>query len=203
MWGVRYPMWFDEGFAEYLSAARTHFEYFEIGLVPEHRRGSLIYSSWISMRKILSPGDYDRWGDERKAMFYAEAWALVHYLQNRSDRDTSFGQDMGHYVELVESGESDIEAFEEAFGMTVKDLNWQVKRYLERGRFPGFRMKLDQLLPDFEPEVTSLSREQASLGLGQIALRRGALDKADHWFNDRRSRRGYASVGRGWTRRRT
>jgi tetratricopeptide (TPR) repeat protein len=179
---LQYPMWFDEGFAEYLSATRTHFDYFEVGRVPKHRRGSLIYSNWISMRNILSPKDFDRWGGERKAMFYAEAWALVHYLQNRSERDTPFGQDMGHYIELVESGKGDVAAFEEAFGITAKDLNREVKRYLDRGRFFFLQMKIDQLLPDFEPQVIRLSREQASLALAQIALRRGELDQAERWF---------------------
>jgi hypothetical protein len=71
---LHYPMWFDEGFAEYLSAARIHFEKFEIGGFADSRRTSFIYLNWIPIRKILSPEDYQGWSDRRRAMFYAEAW---------------------------------------------------------------------------------------------------------------------------------
>jgi tetratricopeptide (TPR) repeat protein len=179
---LHYPMWFDEGFAEYLSAARIHFEKFEIGGFADSRRTSFIYLNWIPIRKILSPEDYQGWSDRRRAMFYAEAWALVHYLLNRPERGDSFGKDMGRYIELVESGKGDVEAFEEAFGITANDLNKEVKGYLERGRFMSYRFDLDELLPAFEPVVTRLSREQASLALAKIALRTGELDRAEHWF---------------------
>ena len=178
---LNYPRWYQEGFAEYLGAARTRSGKFEIGGVPEHRRGSLSNSRWIPLQEILSPEDDDAWRRERRAMFYAEAWALVHYLLNRPDRETSFGQDMTRYIELFESGIGDIEAFEEAFMITPEDLDIQVKLYLE-GRISVIRWNIDELLPDFEADVISLSREQISLALGQTALRRGELDSAKHWF---------------------
>jgi tetratricopeptide (TPR) repeat protein len=46
----------------------------------------------------------------------------------------------------------------------------------------SYRFDLDELLPAFEPVVTRLSREQASLALAKIALRTGELDRAEHWF---------------------
>jgi len=179
---LNYPRWFNEGFAEYLGAARLHSGLFEIGGVPQHRRWSLSQSRWISMRNILSPEEYDEWGRERTAMFYAESWALVHYLLNRPERGALFGQDMGRYVDLVESGMGDTEAFEDAFQITTEDLDRQVKRYLGRRVLSGFQLKIDKLLPDFEPDVIALSREQISLALGQTALRRGEFDAAKRWF---------------------
>ena len=179
--GANYPRWYDEGFAEYLSAASMRAGKFEVGGVPKIRSRRLSHSRWIPLRKILSPEDYGAWSKEHKLMFYAEAWALVHYLQNRPDRDTSFGQDMTRYIELVDSGMGDIEAFEEAFMITPEDLDRQVKRYL-KGGLPSFLWSIDKLLPDFEPDVITLSREQTSLALGQTALRLGEVGSAKHWF---------------------
>jgi len=178
---ANYPRWYDEGFAEYLSAASMRAGKFEVGGVPKIRSRRLSRSRWIPLRKILSPEDYGAWSKEHKLMFYAEAWALVHYLQNRPDRGTSFGQDMSRYIELVDSGMGDIEAFEEAFMITPEDLDRQVKRYL-KGGLPSFRWPIDKLLPSFEPDVISLSREQISLALGQTALRLGEVGSAKHWF---------------------
>ena len=179
---LNYPMWFDEGFAEYLSAGRSDAGNFEIGRVPEHRRDSLAYLRWIPLRNILSPENYGEWSRQRKSMYYAEAWALVHYLQNRTDRDVPFGQEMARYIELVESGKDELDAFEEAFAITVVNLDDRVQRYIEGRRLPGFRLKTDPLLPDFQPTVRTLSRAQISLGLGKLALRMHKLDMAEHWY---------------------
>jgi tetratricopeptide (TPR) repeat protein len=115
-------------------------------------------------------------------MFYSEAWGLVHFLLNRKGRDTSFGEDMASYIQLVESGVEEVTAFEKAFGITAKELETQVGRYLNAGQLSGYRMKIEQLLPDFEPEVFAVSRERASLALANLALRRGKLELAEHWY---------------------
>ncbi len=195
-----YPKWFHEGFAEYLSAGGIRRGYFEVGRAPENRRSSFMYTRWIPMRKILSPDDYNKWSDELKAKFYAEAWALVHYLHNRPDRESSFSQDMAQFLALSESGKDDIAAFEEAFGIREDRLDRLVKDYLDRGRFSYFKMIPDELLPVFEPEVSKLSREQASLELAKIALRLGNLDRAETLFTialDRESTRPQAEAGLG------
>jgi len=179
---LHYPMWFDEGFAEYLSGARVHREYFEIGRPPEHRMANLNYSWWIHMRKILAPDGYEDWSRERKSMFYAEAWALVHYLQGQPDRRASFSRSMAAYIERVESGHDDVEAFEAAFGISVSELNKSVRRYLNKGKFRYFQYESAQLLPVFTPEVTRLSKARVSLALAQLALRGGELDEAERWF---------------------
>lgn len=184
---LNYPRWFHEGFAVYLSAARTYSKKFELGGVPQglreyYSRSSFYRSRSIPIRKILSPDDEDWQSDTFKFNFYAKAWALVHYLQNRPDRDAPFRLEMARYVELVESGMSDIEAFEGAFGIATDDLDRAVQRYIG-GQIPVYRLVIDELLPEFEPEVVSLSREQISLSLGKTALQLGWLDdRAKHWF---------------------
>ena len=89
---------------------------------------------------------------------------------------------MRHYIDLIESGMDDLSAFEEAFEITSHDLNIQVRKYLDGGRFSAFQFELERLLPDFEPEVISLSREEILLGLAQTALQLGNYDAAENWF---------------------
>jgi tetratricopeptide (TPR) repeat protein len=179
---LHYPMWFDEGFAEYLSASRVRRGYFEIGLVPEHRLGNLNYSQWIPMRKILAPERYERWSRERKSMFYAEAWALVHYLQGQPETNASFSESMAVYLKRIESGSDSVEAFGAAFGIDDSALDRSVKRYLTKGKLHGFQYDSAQLLPVFQPKVTRLSKARVALAMAQLALQGGELDKAEHWF---------------------
>ncbi|MFW2405772.1 MAG: DUF1570 domain-containing protein, partial [Gammaproteobacteria bacterium] len=178
-----YPRWFDEGFAEYLSSSRVTRGNFQVGLPLESRSGNLMYSSWIPMRKILSAEGYADWSRESKSMFYAEAWALVHYLQNRKDHDRPFGIDMARYLELLESNTGHEEAFATAFGIDMSSINRDIKRYLSKGRFAYFSLPIDKLLPEFDYEVETLSREQAALTLAGLALRLGELENADRWYS--------------------
>ncbi|MGI9287848.1 MAG: tetratricopeptide repeat protein [Pseudomonadales bacterium] len=178
-----YPKWYNEGLAEYLSAIRNRRELFDIGLVAKHRRASLKDSRWIPIRKILTAEEYyEKWADESKEMFYAEAWALVHYLKTRPDQKNSFSENMGRYLEFVESGKNDVDAFAEAFGITARELDSEVKRYVSNGEYKTFTFEADKLLPAFKVDVAKLTREQVSLGLAKIALKRGELDRAEHWF---------------------
>lgn len=179
---LHYPKWYDEGLAEYLGASKTRYGKFQIGGAPKGRVASLLNTPWIPMQEILSPEDYAEWDAERKSTFYAEAWALVHFLQHRPERETSRSQDMTRYIELIESGQGAVEAFEEAFGITVEDLDDQVQRHIGGRTIPVYRVSIDKHLEDIEPELISLSREQISLALGQVALAQGDLDSAKRWF---------------------
>lgn len=179
---LNYPGWFNEGFAEYLSATRLSKESFEVGLFPDQIRPALNFVRWIPIRKIISAENYAEWRDADRAMFYAESWSLVNYLQNRKGKESLFARDLGEYIARVETGKSDTEAFEETFGMSMNEINRKVRKHLERGRFTVFKMRADDLLPVFEPEIIRLTREQISLYLGQVALHLGELDAAKNWF---------------------
>lgn len=174
-----YPQWFDEGFAEYLGAARSHRNAFELGRYAEHRLSSLSYSHWIPLEKIVaSEKYYGTWTAEQRAMFYAQSWALVHYLQNLPGHR----QDLQQYLRLVESGVSSVEAFEQTYKIKMRKMGRSVRAYVRKGRYPGFSIDAQQLLPNFEPTSRQLSREQVSIGLAQVALRGNQLDAAEHWF---------------------
>ena len=180
--GLNYPTWFNEGFAEYLSATRIDGETVTVGAVPKHRLSSFHYQSWIPMQSILSAEDLDKWGAAPKAMFYAEAWALVHYLQHRKDSDEPFGREMAHYLTLVDSGKDSVEAFEQAFGITTQRLDNAIQRYVGGYAIPGLVLTINDPLSGFDPEVKILSREEISLHLGQAALGLGGPERAEHWF---------------------
>lgn len=49
-----YPVWYDEGFAEFLSTAKVREEHMAIGIVPKVRIPSFRYEKWIPMGKVIS-----------------------------------------------------------------------------------------------------------------------------------------------------
>ena len=200
--GLNYPRWFDEGFAEYLSAVRIDSEELVLGGIPAERMRNLEAGRgrWIPLRAIISPQAYEDWGVREQGLFYAESWALVHYLHNQAAQQNSMGQRMEQFIQSIESGEDDLTAFESAFGLSLNELDRDVKNYIRRGRYREIRIKLDALAPEFAPGVFKLPREQASLALAKISLRIGEFDKAEHWYTIatmNESTRAHAEAGLG------
>ena len=179
---LHYPKWFDEGFAEYLSAVRTRRGEFDIGLPPSRLTNWLNFEAWLSIEKILSPDGYEKWRDEKVFSFYAQSWLLVHYLMNRPEKGPEFTQDMSRYLDLMESGSGSVESFEKAFGLSAKQLRKEVKRYFRINRYRYIKFKAENLIPNFAPDVIALTKPQSALRLGQLALRLEEWEKASEWF---------------------
>ena len=193
-----YPRWFSEGFAEYLSAAAVVGGVFELGRVPEMRRSSFRFGGWVPIRRVVGAKNYSEFDSRDLAMFYAESWALVHFLLNRPDR--AFGQDMQTYLELIDSGVRSTTAFEKGFGLGLGQLNRDVPNYLNKGEFNTLRLSVSDILPQFSPQTRTLPIEEVGLVVGKVALRRGEYRLAEEAFEkavDLESTRARAAAGLG------
>jgi tetratricopeptide (TPR) repeat protein len=179
---ITFPKWFEEGFAEYLGASESRRGKFYIGKTPEHRVDELANIEWIPLKKIISPDNYNEWTRDQQSTFYAEAWALVHYLQSSKTRQATYSKDMAAYLSLLNSGIPNIEAFEKGFNIDIETLALRLRRYVELKQFSYFAFDEKGLLPSFEPTVVSLSKAQASLGLASIALNHGKWELAKDWY---------------------
>lgn len=180
--GLAYPRWYDEGFAEYLSAIKFSRNTFEVGHAPEHRVYGILDSKWLTARQLLDPVEYQKLDTGDRQMFYAQSWALVHFLMNRTDRKSNYAEDMRDYLDLISSGSGEVGAFESAFGIPGKELPTKLKSYLRYGCCNVAGYKIEQLQSEFAPEVRALSRAEASLALGQTALATGKFDVARRWY---------------------
>jgi tetratricopeptide (TPR) repeat protein len=187
---VRYPQWFDEGMAEYLGTVQLRDGKVHIGRASEIALNSIAYNPWLPLSKVVDPERYEKWTDEDQAMFYAEAWALVHYLHTSRRKDGKLTADLGRYLELLEAGRSGREAFEEGFGIGLKRLDRELRNYLGRGRLTILAIPRE-VFPNesFEPFVRKLPRGEIALALGQLALHLGSwhygersYDRAAEYF---------------------
>ena len=116
------------------------------------------------------------------AVFYAEAWALVHYLQQGREGRHNVSEEMDRYLKLVEVGSSDENAFGEAFGMSISTANRDVKIYLKRKIHATlFALSVLNFEPP-EPSVWTMSPGKVSAELGQISLARGEGSGAEPYF---------------------
>ncbi len=198
---IRYPRWYEEGRAEYLSTSRLHDNVLEYGLPVERRMASLRFGTWLPFKTILELTDLSTLDEEQSDLFYGQSWLLVHYLSSQPDAELKLPAATREYSELVGRGMERSDAFEQAFEQDIEELGPILLRYFLDGSFGTRQVPADTALPGFAPRVRPLSVEEVRLALARMALRFKNLDGAEAWFTavlaDPESRaHGEAGLGR-------
>jgi hypothetical protein len=134
----RVPWWLNEGLAEYYSTLRADLPARRsiLGEPSPVRLATLQGGRLLPLRDVLA---YDASGGvahppERASALYAQAWALVHYLQHaEAGRHAAR---VGAYLEAVAAGATVDDAVASAFGMPIEELDARVLAYVRRGSYP-------------------------------------------------------------------
>ncbi|MGZ9099716.1 MAG: DUF1570 domain-containing protein [Brevundimonas sp.] len=142
-----YPGWLSEGFAEYFATATVSAGgNATFGLPNPGRQYSLQRNRWLPMETVLrAKGSFEIEGRTGIDMYYAQSWALTHWLL----RDTARAQNLSAYIAAVNGGRDPVEALQATFGITPEQLTEQLRAYL---RGPMTYSKFD--LPPLTPEIT-------------------------------------------------
>jgi tetratricopeptide (TPR) repeat protein len=163
------PLWFNEGLAEFYSTFRQHNDSVEVGLPVEEHLAWLRAQSLIPLKQLLAVNRQSKEYHEgdRQGVFYAESWALVHYLMIGSPERRD---QLGTYVGLIKGGQTIDNAFRIAFHGTYDDLERELRKYIR-----GFSMKyIRYTLADFKakevPAPQPLAHDVLLTGLGDLLL---------------------------------
>lgn len=187
-----YPIWYTEGFAEFVSTARIGDGSAEIGRVEPGRSYDLI-GAWIPLDLMLAQKpNLKNWG---YAKFYAQAWFTVHYINS----DPARAAGMRRYLALLADGKDPIVSFEPAFGVTRAQFYDGLKNY-QRGGLNGYRIKWTP--PPTSVSISALPDSADDLLLAEVQLHttdsddrgsKGLLKKirgsTDKWPDDQYARR--------------
>jgi hypothetical protein len=170
------PAWLDEGLAEFYG--NTRFEQLQILVgTPSPRIGMLRSSALIPLDTLLAVnGQSPYYHDEDKVqVFYAESWALVHFL--------TFGQDMqqgkrlNEFYSLLQQGMDGTKAFQTTFG-DLKEVQNHLDRYVHRLAMPGWVIKDPPLIDEKSFETRDLSTAETAAELGGYQLWSRNFDQA-------------------------
>ncbi len=166
------PPWFNEGLAEYYST-------FDIDDDRKVYLGKLIDNHLLLLRqqqlvplKSLFDVDYyslHRNKRESRWVFYAQSWALVHYLVlgNNGQRLPQVGQ----FFDLLAKNTPTEQAFREAFQTDFAGMEKELKKYIQSQTFRGQVVTFDQKL-EFDSTMQSLplGEAEAEAYLGDLLL---------------------------------
>ena len=174
------PLWLDEGLAEYYStyALDADGRRVEIGR-PIVWHVALLRNRIVPLADLIavdhaSPLYNER---DRKSIFYAEAWALAHYLMTAMPGGPAA---INRYAGAIASGTDPPTAFVDAFHKTPaaleKDLRAYVHGFSFKSRVLILNNRVDVDAPDEERVV---SAAEASAWLGDLQRRAGRTREAE------------------------
>jgi tetratricopeptide (TPR) repeat protein len=175
--GFHYPLWYEEGFAEFLSTVEVDGDQVMIGNIPALRAQLLSNARLIPFETVTSARSYDDLSSKSRAMFYAQSWLLVHYLVTgdlyKDGIEKPRLPELIRYLELVNQGLESSEAIEQAFEGGEKGLLEGVRKHRRRRRFRRLAIPVSSLPPVEEPTVRRMAGSEVSRYLGELALQLG------------------------------
>ena len=195
-----WPLWLSEGMAEIYST----FEVIpnggvRIGAPLEHYVRILSRKPLLPLAQLFSVAhnspEYNE--RDRQGVFYAESWLLTHYLMLGEPANKAH---FGELTTLLRQGQTPEQAFTNAFRVSLKQMETQLRRYLDRGHFESLRFALNGSLASTVPLTTrTASPVEVCFRLGDMLMRVDRLDDAQAWFDAvQRSRRKVPCRSKVW-----
>jgi cytochrome c-type biogenesis protein CcmH/NrfG len=163
------PLWFNEGLAEFYSTFSGRNDVVNVGYpIAEHL-------TWLHKQPLIPLKDlfaithdskeYNE--GNRQGVFYAESWALVHYLMvgNPARREQ-----LGTYVGLIANGKPIDDAFQEAFHSSYAELEGELRRYVRAYTMNYMSYTLAELKAAEVPAPQPLPRDAQLVALADLLL---------------------------------
>jgi tetratricopeptide (TPR) repeat protein len=173
------PLWFNEGLAEYYSTFEISdgFKKVTIGKPINSRVQTLRERELLPVETLLKVDDTSPYYTEpyKRAIFYAESWALVHYLLSGPRR-----AELSTYLGLLAKGQPVDDAFRQAFQTDFAGLEQELRVYTSLNKYPSQAINFDRRL-EFETAARSraLSEAEVQFYLGDLLLHTGRADDAE------------------------
>jgi Tfp pilus assembly protein PilF len=131
------PLWLNEGFAEFFQNTDIHNKDAQVGEpsvddILYLRQNRLLPLATLLKVDASSPYYHE---DQKGSVFYAESWALTHYLEITDHEEKT--NRIATYLSLVHQHEDQVAAGEKAFG-DLKQLQSSLEGYIRAGDYKQF-----------------------------------------------------------------
>ncbi len=174
------PPWLGEGIAEYLETLQVLDDRrVSLGAPPAGHLRLLRGSELIPLSELFAADNaaLHRGGDDSRTLFYAQAWALTHYLLHASRPGGSRFEDLLSEVKAVDSPAN---AHARLFDSGDAVLTKMLRDYIAQPLMPVRVVQLPQPLAfDGGASATPLSEAQANAWLGDLLYHTDRLPEAE------------------------
>jgi len=177
------PVWLNEGVAEVYSTFEVSGgdKRAVLGAPVVHHLQTLRENRFIPLQRLFSvvnnSPEYNE--SDKQSIFYAESWALVHYLVMGNGHKRQ--PQMTKFIELMDGGMSMDDSFREAFQTDYDTLQKELMTYVTRPSYPVLEIRFDEKL-DFDKEMVSaqISEAEGEFHLGNMLASQRRADAEAH-----------------------
>ena len=181
----RLPLWLDEGLAEFYSSFEISDKDQKATLgSPVSRHVYYLRNNTILPLKTLLAVDHKSpyYNESSKVgVFYAESWALVHYLILGNDQKRQ--SQLTKFIDLIQNDVPTEEGFHQAFQTDYKTIDDELRPYLNRSLYPVVNVTFKrQLVAERDLQVSPASDAEVEYYSGDLLLNMNRLEEAEAHF---------------------
>ena len=178
------PPWFNEGLAEYYQTFQIKEDQkVYLGNLQDNHLLLLQQNKLIPLKDFFQIDNYSlhQNGNHSRSIFYAQAWALIHYLI-QANNGANAGN-MNKFLALVMNKVEPEKAFQQIFQSDYAAMEKTLKKYVEQRSFVGTIVTLPQKLT-FDAEMTTvpLSESEADAYLGDLLYHTHEFENAETYL---------------------
>ena len=164
------PLWFNEGLAEYYSTFSISDD---TKVVLGSPIGSHVFllreNKMLPLRTLFKVDEKSSYYNERdkQSVFYAESWALMHYLI--LGKDGQRVPQMGNFLKLMSANVPLEEAFQQAFAMSFESMEKELREYIKHDRYPVLTGRFEsKVVVESDMQAAPVSEAAAQSYLGDL-----------------------------------
>jgi Flp pilus assembly protein TadD len=178
-----WPLWLKEGMAEIYSTFKVFGNHVEIARPIDRHLETFANEQLMPLDELFSVGRNSAQYNEatRQGMFYAESWALTHYLI--AGDNPFLRARFAQFTPLLKEGQSPEQAFTNALGVSMAAMQAELRRYVQRAQYAPIVLRLNGSV---SAPVTVTSQPVTPVEIlfrfGDEQLHIGRLDSAESWF---------------------
>jgi tetratricopeptide (TPR) repeat protein len=173
------PLWMNEGFAEFLGNTSIGEKEVQLGSIPRANLEVLRTNKFIPIETLLQVDKDSPYYNEqnRTSSFYAESWAVVHYLM--LDPNARNGKLLANFLAAWDASNDQIVSAQKAFG-DLKKFSQTMEAYARQDRFyvSRFKLSVHDDPKSYPSRALPLAETQALRGIFFVYTQRPAEAKA-------------------------
>jgi tetratricopeptide (TPR) repeat protein len=152
------PLWLNEGLAEYYSTFRSSADTIDLGMIIPGHVQWLKDNPLIPLDQLFAMDEKSKDYNEgiRQGVFYAESWALVHYLMSQKQLEN-----------FLHNGQS------------PENLERDLRSYVHKYMFEYSRYKVADLPASSIPQAHAMTRDEILYQLGDTLVHSGRANRPD------------------------
>lgn len=177
------PAWFNEGLAEYYQTFEiAKDQEIKLGLIQDQHLYLLQQSRLMPLDTLFNISNYQlhQTADHSRSIFYAQSWALIHYLIQGGKTE-----ELGKFLKAMTNGKDARTAFETAFQTSYKNMETELQRYVKQSRFNYRVFTLNRkLVFDADMRTTVLTDAQTNAYIGDLLYHIHRENDAEPFLTD-------------------